>query len=138
MESIQLLALATTQTKSKKWSLKHFRKSQQSRGSGSESDGGSSDNEKHASLRTNWRDTQECYRCRKKGQIARYCPSTVAVESGASTETAAAAAAATAATTIMTTSVESYWMTVTNRKSPSKESWYLVSATTTHNCGDRQ
>jgi len=120
-------------TKSEKRSSKQTRKSRKTRGSGSESDGSSSDNEKHASRRTNWRDTQECYRCHKKGHIARYCPSTAPVESAAPTETTAAAAAATT-----TTSIENYWMTVTNGKSPSKESWYLDCATTTHICGDRQ
>jgi hypothetical protein len=38
----------------------------------------------------------------------------------------------------MTTSIEKCWMTVTNGKSPSKESWYLDCATTSHICGDRQ
>jgi len=122
-------------TKSEKRNSKHSRKS---RGSGSESDGSSSESEKHASRRTNWRDTQECYRCHKKGHIAQYCPSTAPVKSGAPTETAAAAAAAAAATTMTTTSIENYWMTVTNGKSPSKESWYLDCATTTHICGDRR
>jgi len=37
-----------------------------------------------------------------------------------------------------TTSIENYWMTVTNRESPSKESWYLDCATTSHICGDRR
>ena len=58
------------------------------------------------------------------------------MESGALTETAAAAAAA--ATTTTTTPIENYWMTVTNRESPSKESWYLDCATTSHICGDRR
>ena len=117
-------------TKHEKRNSKHSRKSQKSRGSGSESDGGSSENEKHASRR---RDTQECYRCHKKGHIARYSASTAPMESAAQTETAAAAAAAT-----MTTSIENYSMTVTNGKSPSKESWNLNCATTSHICGDRQ
>jgi len=120
-------------TKSEQRNSKHSRKSRKSRDSGSESDGSSSQNEKHASRR---RDTQECYRCRKVGHIARYCPSTAPVESGAATETAAVAAAA--ATTMTTTSIENYWMTVTNRESPSKESWYLDCATTSHICGDRR
>jgi len=119
-------------TKHKKRNSKHSRKSQKFRGSGSESDGSSSDNEKHASRRTNWRDTQECYRCHKKGHIARYCPSTALVEREAPTETAAAAAAATT-----TTSIENYWMTVTGR-SPEKEAWYLDCATTSHICGDQR
>jgi len=116
-----------TRTKSEKRNSKHSRKSRKSRDSGSESDGSSSGNEKHASRR---RDTQECYRCHKKGHIARYCPSTAPVESGAPTETAA--------TTMTTTSIENYWMTVTNRESPSKESWYLDCATTSRVCGDRR
>jgi len=113
-------------TKSEMRNSKHFWKSQKSRGSGSESDGSSSESEKH--LR---RHTQECYRCHKVGHIARYCPSTAPVESGAPTETAAAAA-------MTTTSIENYWMTVTNRESPSMESWYLDCATTPYICGDWQ
>jgi hypothetical protein len=109
-------------------------KSRKSRDSSSESDGSSSESVKHRR-----RHTQECYRCHKVGHIARYCPSTAPMESvapmesAAQTETAAAAAAATT-----TTSIENYWMTVTNGKSPSKESWYLDCATTSHICGDRQ
>ena len=85
--------------------------------------------QKHTSRRTNWRDTQECYRCHKVGHIARYCPSTAPVESAALTETAAATT---------TTTIENYWMTDTNGESPSKESWYLDCATTSHICGDRR
>jgi hypothetical protein len=56
------------------------------------------------------------------------------VESGAPTVVAAAAA-----TMMMTTaSIENYWITVPNRESPSKESWYLDCATTSHICGDEQ
>jgi len=117
-------------TKNEKRNSKHSRKSQKSRDSSSESDGSSSESEKHRR-----RHTQECYRCHKIGHIARYCPSTAPLESGAPTETAAAAAAA---ATTTTTSIENYWMTVTNRESPSKESWYLDCATTSHICGDRQ
>jgi hypothetical protein len=106
------------------------RKSWKTRDRGSESDGSSSEDDKHASRRTNRRDTQGCYRCYKVGHIVRYCPSTARVESAALTETAAGA------TTMSTTSVENYWMTVTNRESPSKESWYLDCATTSHICGD--
>jgi len=132
LESIELLALAKTRMKSEKRSSKHSRKSRKSHGSGSKSDGSSSESEKHR--RRNWKDTQECYRCHQVGHIARYCPCTAPVESGAPTATAAAAAA----TTMTTTSIENYWMTVTNGKSPSKESWYLDCATTTHICGDGQ
>jgi hypothetical protein len=135
LESIELLALAKTRTKSdKRRQTRKSRMSRKSRNSGSESYGSSSDNEKHASRRINWRDTQECYRCHKVGHIARYCPGTAVVESAAPTETAEAAAAA----TMTTRSIENYWMTVTNRKSPSKQSWYLDCATTTHICGDRR
>ena len=62
------------------------------------------------------------------GHIARYCPSTAPVESGAPT--------ATAAMTMTTTSIENYWMTVTGR-SPEKDGWYLDCATTSNVCGDR-
>jgi len=55
------------------------------------------------------------------------------MESAAQTGNAAASAAATT-----TTSIENYWMTVTNGKSPSEESWYLDCATTSHICEDRQ
>ena len=117
-------------TKSEKRKSKQTRKSQKSCGSCSESDGSSSESEKHRR-----RHTQECYRCHKVGHIARYCPSTAPVESVALTETAAAADGA---TTTTTTSIENHWMTVTNGQSPSKESWYLDCATTSHICGDRQ
>ena len=110
------------QTKCEKRNSKHSRKS---RGSGSESDGSSSESEKHRH-----RNTQECYRCHKIGHIARYCPRTAPVASSAATETAA--------TTTTTTSIEDYWMTTTGREAPSKESWYLDCATTSHICGDRQ
>jgi len=110
------------QTKSDR--RKQSRKSRKTRDSDSESDGSSSESEKHRR-----RHTQECYRCHKVGHIARYCPSTAVVESTAPTETAAATT---------TTSIENYWMTVTNGESPSKESWYLDCATTTHICGDRR
>jgi len=53
------------------------------------------------------------------GHIARYYPSTAPVDSGAPTDAVAAALterAAAAAT--KTTSIENYWMTVTNRESP--------------------
>jgi hypothetical protein len=122
LERIELLAQAKTRTKSEKRSSKHSRKSRKSRDSGSESDSSSSESEKHRR-----RHTQECYRCHQVGHIARYCPSTAPVESIAPTETAPA---------MMTTSIENYWMTVTNGQSPSKESWYLDCATTTHICGD--
>jgi hypothetical protein len=54
------------------------------------------------------------------------------VESTAPTETAAAA------TTLATTSIENHWMTVTSGENPSKESWNLDCATTSHICGDQQ
>ena len=112
-------------TKNEKRNSKHSRKSQKSRGSGSERDGSSLESEKHRR-----RYTQECYICHKVGHIARYCPSTAPAESGAPTETAA--------TTMTTTSIEDYWMTTTGREAPSKESWYLDCATTSHVCGDRR
>jgi len=68
---------------------------------GSEGDGSSSEDEKHASRRTNWRDIQVCYRCHKIGHIAQYCPSTAPEERE---ETVAAAAA----TTATMTSIEKY------------------------------
>jgi len=115
-------------TKREKRKSKQTPKSRKSRDSGSESNGTSLESEKHRR-----RHTQECYRCYKIGHIARYCPGTAPLESGAPTEMAAAAAA-----TTTTTSIENLWMTVTNGKSLSKESWYLDCATTTHICGDRQ
>ena len=127
LESIELLALAKTQTHSENRNSKHSQKSRKSRDSSSESDGSSSENEKHTHHHTNWRDTQGCYRCHKVGHTSRYCPSTAVLESTAPPETAAA--------TI--TSIENYWATVTNGERPSKESWYLDCATTSHICGDR-
>jgi len=115
-------------TKSEKRNSKHSRKSS----SGSESDGSSLESEKHRCRRT-----QEYYRWHKVGHIARYCSSTAPMESGAPMEsTAPTETAATAAT--ITTSIENYWMTVTNKESPSKECWYLDCATTSHICGDRR
>jgi hypothetical protein len=70
LESIELLALAATRTKSLKGNSKHPRNSQKSRDSGSQSDGSSSENEKQASRRTNWKGTEECYRCYMVGHIA--------------------------------------------------------------------
>jgi len=81
-----------------KWNSQHSQMSQKLRGSGSESDGSSSESEKHRP-----RHTQECCRCHMVGHIARYCPSTVQVESSVQTETATAAAAAKT-----TTSIENY------------------------------
>jgi hypothetical protein len=124
LESIELLARAKMRMKSVKRNSKHSLKSLKSGDSGSESDGSSSESEKHR--RTNWRDTQECYRCHKVGHIAWYCPTAAPVESAAPTETAAA-----------TTSIENYWMTVTGRY-PEKEGWYLDCTTTSHVCGDRR
>jgi len=123
LESIELLALAKMRTKSDKW--RQTRKSRKSHDCGSDSDGSSAVNEKHASRRTDWRNTQECYRCHKNGHIVRYCPSTAPVESAAPTRTAAGT----------TTSIENYWMTVTGR-SPEKKDWSLDCATTSHVCGD--
>jgi hypothetical protein len=99
-QSIELLALARTQTTSKKRSSNPSRMSRKSRDCGSESDGSRSESEK---LRR--RHTQECYRCHRMGHIAKYCSSTAPVESAAPTETAAAT----------TTSIENYWMTVPGR-----------------------
>jgi hypothetical protein len=124
LERIELLALAKMRTKREKRSSKHSWKSRRSRDSGSESDSSSSESEKHRR-----RHTQECYRCHQVGHIARYCSCTAPVESVAPTETAPA---------MTTTSIENYWMTATNGQSPSKESWYLDCATTTHICGDRR
>ena len=101
-------------TQSEKQSSIPTRKSRNTCDRGSGSDSSSSDYEKHASHRTNWRDTQECYRCHMVGQIALYCQSTTPVQSRSPTETAAA--------TMTTTSIENYWMTVTNSMCPSKES----------------
>jgi len=129
LERIKSLALAKTQRKSEKRSSKQTRKSRKFRGSGSESNGSNLESEKHR--RRNWKDTQECSRCHHVEHIAWYCPSTAPVESGAPTETAAAAAAT-------TTSIENYWMAVTNRENPSKDSWYLDWATTSHICGDQR
>jgi hypothetical protein len=126
LESMELITLAKTRTKSDK--RRQSPKSRKFRNSSSESDGSSSENEKHANRGTKWRDTQECYRCHHVGHIARYCPSTVPVDCAAPTETAAATT---------TTSIENYWMTVTGR-SPEKEGWHLDCATTSHGCGDRR
>jgi hypothetical protein len=70
LESIELLALSATRIKSLKGNSKHSRNSQKSRDSGIQSDGSSSENEKQASRRTNWKDTEEGYRCYMVGHIA--------------------------------------------------------------------
>jgi hypothetical protein len=44
----------------------------------------------------------------------------------------------TAAMTMTTTSIENYWITVSNTESPWKESWYIVCSTTSHISGDQQ
>jgi hypothetical protein len=119
-ESIKLLPLAMTQGKSEKQISKQTWKS---RSSGSESDRSSLESEKHRRSHTH-----EWYRYHQTGHIAWYCPSTALVESAAPTETAA----------VMTTSIGNYCVTVTNRESPSKESWYLDCATTTHIWGDQR
>ena len=115
-------------TKSEKQNSKQTRKSQQFCDSSSERDDSSSESEKHRH-----RHTHECYRCHKVGQIEWNCPSAAPVKSTAPTETAAVVAA----TTMTMTSIENYWMTVTNAERPSKESWYLVCAPASHICGDR-
>jgi hypothetical protein len=129
LESIELLALTETWTKSEKRNSKQTRKSQKSGGGGSVSDGSRSESEKDR--HRNWRDTQECYRCHQVEHIARYCSSTAPVQSSAATESAAAAAA-------MTLSIEDYGMTTTGREAPLKESWYIYCAATSHIRGDRQ
>jgi len=101
-------------TKSEKPNSKQSPKPRMSPDSGSESDGSGSEDEKHR--RTNWKDIQECYRCHEVRQIARYCLSTSSVERADTADTAAAAATT-------TTSIENYWMTITNGNTPSKESW---------------
>jgi len=111
-------------TKSEQRSSKQTRKSRMSCDSGGGIDGSSSESEKHRRRRT-----QQCYRCHQVGHIARNCPSTAPVESAAPTETVPA---------MTTRSIEDYWMTTTGREAPSKESWYLDCATTSHICGDRK
>jgi hypothetical protein len=106
-ESIELLALAKTRTKTDK--QRPTLESRKTRDSLSERNRSSAENKKHVNCGTKWRDTQECYRCHKVGHIARYCPSTAQVEITAQKVTAAAPAAATTRT-----SMENYWISVTN------------------------
>jgi hypothetical protein len=133
LESIEFLALGKMRTKSEKRSSKHSRKSLKSCHCDSQGNGSSSESQNHR--RRHWTDTQECSRSHQVGHIARYCPNTAPVASGAPTEAAAAAAAA--ATTVKTTPIENNWMTVTG-KSPEQEGWYLDCATTSNFCGDQQ
>jgi hypothetical protein len=112
---------------------KQSRKLRKTHPSGNESEGHSSEHKKHH--RRSWRDTQECYRCHKVGHFEQYYPSSALLESGAPTERAAAEVAG--AMTMTTTSIENYWMTVTTREGPSKESWYRDCATTSLICGDQ-
>ncbi|KAF8535380.1 hypothetical protein BDD12DRAFT_893075 [Trichophaea hybrida] len=70
------VAVMFSKLRTKSHKRKQSQKPQNTRdGNGSESDGSSSEDEKHASRRTNWTDTQECYRCHKSGHIEQYCPS---------------------------------------------------------------
>jgi len=76
LESIELLPLAKTRTKSEKWNSKQTWKTRKTCDSDNESDGSCSESEKHRR-----RHTQECYRRHKLGHIAWDCPSTAPVES---------------------------------------------------------
>jgi hypothetical protein len=114
-------------TKNDKWNSKQTQMCRKSPDSNSGSNGISSESEKHHCR--NWRDTQECYRCHQAGHNALYSPSSPQAERAAPTETAAATT---------TTPIEYYWMTVMIGESPSKKSWYLDCATTTHICGDQR
>jgi hypothetical protein len=133
LESIELLGLGKTRTKSEKRSSKHSRKSLKSCHCDSQGNGSSSESQNHR--RRNWTDTQECSRSHQVGHIARYCPSTAPVVSGGPTEAAPVAAAA--ATMVMTTPIENNWLTVTC-KSPEQEGCDLDCATTSNVCGDQQ
>jgi hypothetical protein len=97
-----------SQTKNEMCNSKQTRKTRKSHHSNSQCNGSCSESEKHRFR--NWRNSHECYRCQQVGHTARYCPCTAPAESTAPTESAAA-------TTM--TSIEYYWMTGTNRESPS-------------------
>jgi len=87
-----------------------------------------------------------CFYCHKEGHKVWNCPSMKRGDSPVtkeSTETAAKAKddTITAArdSAEMTTTIENYWVTDTGGKTaPSKESWYLDCASTSHICGDRR
>jgi hypothetical protein len=115
--------ISKSQIKSEIRKSKYTWQFRQSCDTGSDSDHSSSDSEKHCC-----RHTDECDRYHKVRHIAWYCPSTAPVDGTAPPEPAAA-------TTM--TSIEKYWMTVTNKESSLKESWYVDCTTTSHICRNR-
>jgi len=84
-----------------------------------------------------------CFDCHKEGHKVWNCPSMKRGDppvTKESTETAAMDDTITAArVSAEMTTIENYWVTDTGGKTaPSKESWYLDCASTSHICGDRR
>jgi len=94
------VAVMFTKLQMKSDKRKQLQKSPKTQDSDGESNGKGLEDETHHG--TNWRDTQDCYRCHTSGHIAWFCPGV---------------APAVIATTT-TTSFENYWMTVTNGDTP--------------------
>jgi len=86
-----------------------------------------------------------CFYCHKEGHKVWNCPSMKRGDPPVTKENTETAAKAKDDTTAardsaeMTTTIENYWVTDTGGKTaPSKESWYLDCASTSHICGDRR
>jgi len=82
-----------------------------------------------------------CFYCHKEGHKVWNCPSMKRGDPAVTKESTETAAKDDTITTarVSAKTIENYWVTDTGRKTvPSKESWYLDCASTSHICGDRR